>query len=257
MVLDNTVVLDPHEVEIIDQELCEIVDRELAAGNELSPGTTWCDDVAEHQFRITVLDTDGLHKRRFIIHCTSCETTMLDETCHLSDSVRRHLRDSLERHGPEILGRLVRWTRFVRRVAIRASHGGPAPIRTRLEVALRWTGDIVVRVFMDVEDAMGPWKAPPAHLRNQNRFSEVVEGEPTARGVRDLVLQAWAHELDEHFRVDDDLTLDPHADHLAVRPIPRIVPCAHIEGSPMKKEMMLEAAIVDDAKLPVQLHDTC
>lgn len=210
--------IDPRDAKIINQELYEIVDRELAT--DFSPGTTWCDDIAEHQFRITVLDTDDLSKRRFIVHCTSCETAMLDETRHPSDSVRRHLRDSLEKQKPEILGRLARWTRFVRRVSIRASHGGPAPIRTKLDVALRWTGEIVVRVFLDVEDAMEPWKEDSG---SQNRFSEVATGEPTARDVRDLVLRAWAHELDEHFRVDDDLVLDPHDSYLAINPPPRIV----------------------------------
>jgi hypothetical protein len=84
---------------------------------------------------------------------------------------------------------------------------------------------------MDVEDATVPWSAPRTHLegQSQNRFSEVVEGEPTARTVRDLVLQAWAHELDEHFYIGDELACDPHDELRAVRSVPRIVPCAHIE----------------------------
>jgi hypothetical protein len=229
MALNNLAVLDPCEVKIIDQALCEIVDRELVNGDALSPGAVWCDDVAEHHLRITALGGDELHPRRFAVYCMSCETAVHDETLQLRDSVCQHLRDSLGKQGPAALSRLARWTRFVQGVSIRASHGGPAPIRTKLEVVLRWTGDIVVRAFMDVEDAMGPWSAPRTHLENQNRFSEVVEGEPTARTVRDLVLQAWAHELDEHFYIDDELALDPHDELRAVRSVPRIVPCAHIE----------------------------
>lgn len=232
MILNNLAALDPCEVEIIDQVLCEIIDRELVGDDKLAPGAVWCDDVAEHHLRITALDGDELHSRRFAVYCMSCETAVHDEALQLRDSVCQHLRDSSGRQEPATLARLARWTRFVQGVSIRASHGGPAPIRTKLEVVLRWTGDIVVRAFMDVEDAMGPWSAPRAHLEGQNRFSAVVEGEPTARTVRDLVLQAWAHELDEHFHIGDELALDPHDEHLAVKPVPRIVPCAHIESSP-------------------------
>jgi hypothetical protein len=228
MILDNLTVLNLCEVEIIDQALCEIVDRELVAANTLSPGAVWCDDVVEHHLRITALGGSEL-PRRFAVYCRSCETAVHDETLQLRDSVCQHLRESLGRQEPATLARLARWTRFVQGVSIRASHGGPAPIRTRLEVVLRWTGDIVVRAFMDVEDAMGPWSAPRTHLAGQNRFSDIAEGEPTARTVRDLVLQAWAHELDEHFHIGDELMLNPHDELLAVKPVPRIVPCAHIE----------------------------
>jgi len=160
MIFNNLAVLNPCEIETIDQALCKIVDRELVDGNKLSPGAVWCDDVATHHLRITALDGNELHPRRIAVCCRSCETAMPDETLQLRDLVCQHLRDSLGRQEPTTLARLARWTRFVQGVSIQASHGGPAPIRTRLEVVLRWTGDIVVRAFMDVEDAREPWSAP-------------------------------------------------------------------------------------------------
>lgn len=71
-----------------------------------------------------------------------------------------------------------------------------------------------------------------------------MEGEPTARAVRDLVLQAWAHELDKHFHIGDEQALDPHDELLAVNPVPDIVPCAHIEDKDQRK--LLENAYLSE-----------
>lgn len=210
-------------IEIVERALYGIVDRELVNGDGLSPGEVWRDDVAEHNLRVTALGGDDFHARRFAVYCRSCKIAVHDKTPHLRDAVCRHLRDSLTGLGFEAVSRLSRWTQFIQEVSSRASHGGPAPIRTTLEVAIRRKAEIVVRVFMSVENAMSPWKTATA---TQARLSEVVEGEPTARIVRDLVLQAWAHELDEHLYVGGHLAFDPHDETLAIRPIPRIVPPA-------------------------------
>jgi hypothetical protein len=116
LILNNFAVPDLCEVEILDQALCEIVDRELVGDDKLSSGTVWCDDVAEHHLRITALGGDKLHPRRFAVYCMSCETAVHDESLQLRDSVCQHLRDSSGRQGHATLSRLARWTHFVQGV---------------------------------------------------------------------------------------------------------------------------------------------